>query len=77
MTYKVTLMNEREQRIRTHIFRHWISIDHAWGEFNPDETGDEYKIVRTRIYHSDEDCDGEDCILKINLTTRLICYSDP
>jgi len=77
MEYVITLNNEKGQRIRTHTFRHWVSIDHAWGEFNPDETGDEYKIVKTRIFHTDDDCDGEDCILKINLTTKLICYNDP
>ena len=75
--YRVTLKNERSQRIRTHVFRHWVSIDHAWGEFNPDETGDDYKIVKTRIFHTDDGlCDGEDCMLRINLTTKLICYSD-
>jgi len=46
------------------------------GEFNPDETGDDYKIVKTRIFHTSERCDGEDCLIRINLTTRLICYKD-
>ena len=70
------MRNERYQRIRTHTFRHWVSIDHAWGQFDPNETGDSYKIVFTRIFRTSERCDGEDCRVIVNLTTKLICYKD-
>jgi len=70
----------KKQTIAHHTFRHYVVIDDATGAVNTEETSAYADIVRTGIVKTDEDCaeekDIEKCIARINLDSKLICYSD-